>query len=126
VRNFRLAMFVISDLCPENAPRCYQSGGTEQSIDYRVTKHIAIGVRDEALAMRNFHASKNQMRAGPEPMQVEADPDSKFHVGSCSWWRRNRASAKSPGRVIFMLLSDPRTTATGKPRRSTRLDSSVP
>lgn len=47
-------------------------------------------------------------------------------VCSCSCARKRRANGRSEGFVILMLRSEPIRTVTVWPRRSTRLDSSVP
>jgi hypothetical protein len=103
-----------------------QSRSAQQRIDDSMAEHISVGMCDEGLPMGYLHAAENQVRTRPEAMQIEAKSDSKLHDLPCSSCRKNRARIRSSGLVILMFLSEPRTTATGRPRRSTRLDSSVP
>ncbi len=103
-----------------------ETSSTQQGIDNRVTQHVAVGMCNKTPVVRNFHTAESQMRSRTQPMQIEAQSDSELHEDARSSWRKNRASARSPGRVILILRSEPRTTATGSPKRSTRLDSSVP
>ena len=91
-----------------------------------MAKHVAIRMRDKAAVVRTLDPAKNQMGSGSEPMQIETDSHPKLHLAARSSRRKKPANARSSGRVILMLRSEPRITATGCPSRSTRLDSSVP
>src|ERR1019366_7559638 len=101
--------------------------GPEDRIGNGVSQHIGIGMAFEAELRRDRHAAEDQRAPRHNPVHIPAlpDPNAQRRAASCS--KNSLAMSMSPGRVILMLRSLPKTTLISVwSSRSTRLDSSVP
>src|SRR6476646_6626994 len=87
-------------------------------------QNITVGVAHRALIERELDASDYQLAAFFQAMEVVPYAAADTHDLARSRSSRKRASSISAGLVILMLRSEPRTTCTSKPRRSTRPASS--
>src|SRR6266850_580951 len=90
---------------------------TKQRIAKRMRQHVAVRVPHRPLVERQLHPANDKLSPRFQPVQVVADAAARAHAFL-------RSSSRSAGRVIFILRSDPSTTCTSWPMRSTRPASS--
>ena len=97
---------------------------SEDSIAYRVEKHIAIGMAEKALFKRDLNTAEDKLSSVHKAMNIETYPYPHTLPLSCE--SRPRAIIRSSGVVIFILYGEPSMTFTFLPRCSTNVASSYP
>src|SRR5262245_24630946 len=106
-------------------PDVAQARGAEQRIAERMQQHIAVGMREDAVGMRNLLSAKRDVIAVGEAVHVVTLSDAqRCHVPlrDC---RIRSARARSSTTVILMLSASPATSRGCSPSASIACDSSV-
>ena len=98
-------------------------GGPEQRIHQCMKQDVAVGMRGDALRVRNRDAAKAYRVARPEAVHVEAMANP--HLCLRATRKAASANARSVGRVTLMFCGEPGTSRGRSPSFSTAAASSV-